>query len=206
MNHTVKRTTAAILAALILAGTTAAAATFAAPTIAHATEGAGTGTVKDSGSCGAKGNETDVTWQFTNDGTLTISGSGAMEGYIISSSGTDAPWKNYRDSIKEVVIDSGITYIASGSFADCTNLIEVTFAENSTLQEIDDSAFARCTGLTSVTIPKSVASIGDGVFYDCTSLATVIMERTTPPNLGSAAFYETKLNTILVPQRIIPAE
>ena len=48
MNHTVKRTTAAILAALILAGTTAAAATFAAPTIAHATEGAGTGTVKDS--------------------------------------------------------------------------------------------------------------------------------------------------------------
>ena len=199
MNHTVKRTTAAILAALILAGTTAAAATFAAPTIAHATEGAGTGTVKDSGSCGAKGNETDVTWQFTNDGTLTISGSGAMEGYIISSSGTDAPWKNYRDSIKEVVIDSGITYIASGSFADCTNLIEVTFAENSTLQEIDDSAFARCTGLTSVTIPKSVASIGDGVFYDCTSLATVIMERTTPPNLGSAAFYETKLNTILVP-------
>ena len=115
------------------------------------------------GDCGAEGHESEVTWKLQN-GTLTISGSGAMEGYIISSSGTDAPWKNYRDSIKEVVIDSGITYIASGSFADCTNLIEVTFAENSTLQEIDDSAFARCTGLTSVTIPKSVASIGDGVF------------------------------------------
>ncbi len=30
-----------------------------------------------------------------------------------------------------------------------------------------------CDGLTSVTIPNSVTSIGDEAFYDCTSLTNV---------------------------------
>ena len=89
MQHTVKRTTAAILAALILAGTAAAAATFAAPTIAHA-EDAGTVTEIASGSCGISGD--NVRWKLTTNSedstkyTLTISGTGAMKNYISSTS------------------------------------------------------------------------------------------------------------------------
>ena len=63
MKHTVKRTTAAILAALILAGSAAAAATFAAPTIAHATEPL----PATSGFCGAEGNEENVEWKLTTN-------------------------------------------------------------------------------------------------------------------------------------------
>ncbi len=32
----------------------------------------------ESGNCGAEGNESSVTWSLDSDGTLTISGSGAM--------------------------------------------------------------------------------------------------------------------------------
>ena len=174
MKHTVKRTTAAILAALILAGTAAAAATFAAPTIAHATEGAGTASVIESGTCGAKGNETDVTWQFTNDGTLTISGKGMMKNYM---SPQDVPWYNYRSQITSLVIENGVTSI--GSYA-----------------------FRECSGLTNITIPSGVTNIGSFAFFNCTSLTAVIMEGKTPPKLGNNVnvFQNcTSLKTIFVP-------
>ena len=111
MQHTVKRTTAAILAALILAGTAAAAATFAAPTIAHA-EDAGTVTEIASGSCGISGD--NVRWKLTTNSedstkyTLTISGKGMMKNYM---SPQDVPWYNNHSQITSVVIENGVTCI-----------------------------------------------------------------------------------------------
>ena len=35
-----------------------------------------------------------------------------------------------------------------------------------------------CKGLTSITIPDSVTSIGDDVFYDCTGLTSIIFKGT----------------------------
>ena len=35
------------------------------------------------------------------------------------------------------------------------------------------SAFSECSGLTSVTIPDSVTSIGDGAFSGCSGLTSV---------------------------------
>ena len=40
--------------------------------------------------------------------------------------------------------------------------------------------FAGCTGLTNVTIPNSVTSIGNGAFKKCTGLTSVVVKgRTT---------------------------
>ena len=225
MKHTVKRTTAAILAALILAGTTAAAATFAAPTIAHATEGAGTGTVKDYGFCGDESVNSgkDVQWTLTTNSkdstkyTLTISGSGAMADYI---SPQGVPWYNYRPQITSVVIENGVTSIGNiafygysnlesvnisasvtsigvAAFYGCKSLTSITIPEKVT--SIGDAAFLNCTSLTSVTIPGKVTSIGRGAFESCTDLTTVTMKSTTPPTLKSIVFVYTSLNTILVP-------
>ena len=56
-----------------------------------------------SGTCGAKGNEENVTWMLdTETGVLTISGTGKM----VAAS---PAWYNQRQKVKTVVIDEGVT-------------------------------------------------------------------------------------------------
>ena len=51
----------------------------------------------------------DCKWSFDEDtGTLTISGNGEMGDYNDNNS---APWYLYKDLIKEVIIENGVTSI-----------------------------------------------------------------------------------------------
>ncbi|MEE1254027.1 MAG: leucine-rich repeat protein, partial [Paludibacteraceae bacterium] len=50
-------------------------------------------------------------------------------------------------------------------------------------------AFRSCSSLTSITIPNSVTSIGDYAFGSCSSLTSITSKATTPPTVGSSAFY-----------------
>ena len=64
--------------------------------------------VIDSGTCGD-----GLTWMLTQDGTLTISGTGEMEYYH----GADtAPWCKNREDIINVVVTSGVTSIGESAF------------------------------------------------------------------------------------------
>ena len=119
--------------------------------------------IYDSGSCGE-----NVTWTLTADGTLTISGTGAMTDYTYDSR---SPWYSCRTYIKRVVMQQGVTSIGDHAFWDCSGLTSVTIPDGVT--SIGDSAFSGCTALTSVTIPGSVTSIGGGAFSGCTGLTSV---------------------------------
>ena len=160
------------------------------------------------GDCGAEGHESDVKWAFKPaTGTLTISGTGDMKGYnIINGVAQNLPWENYRTSIEKVVIESGITEIGSGSFADHTNLTEVTFAKNSKLKKIGGSAFLGCSGLTSITIPESVTTIVGWAFLGCTSLTSI----TIPSSVNSIGAYAfsacTSLTSITLPSSVTSIE
>lgn len=63
-------------------------------------------TMATEGTCGEQ-----LTWKL-EDGTLTISGTGAMEDYVNGS----APWYAERDQIQTVVIEAGVTSIGSYAF------------------------------------------------------------------------------------------
>ena len=58
-----------------------------------------------------------------------------------------------------------------------------------------------CTGLTSITIPNSVTSLGNFCFSGCTGLTNIKMKSSTPPSAGSEVFgYFTNLTTVYVPK------
>ncbi len=120
--------------------------------------------IVDSGTCGAEGDGSNLTWTLDSDGVLTISGSGDMHGYGPSG----APW---HGRVKSAVIAEGVTSIGGFAFYDCTSLTSVTIPDSVT--SIGANAFFDCTSLTSVTIPDSVTSIGVGAFASCTSLTGI---------------------------------
>ena len=103
--------------------------------------------VVDSGSCGDK-----LTWSLSDDGTLTISGKGAMQNY--ESYG--APWYGFCSQVKTVVIENGVTSIGDYAFTGCTSLTGVTIPDS--VVRIGGGAFW-ATRLTSVTIPGSVTTL-----------------------------------------------
>ncbi|HJI76863.1 MAG TPA: leucine-rich repeat protein [Clostridiales bacterium] len=123
--------------------------------------------IVDSGTCGAEGDGSNLTWTLDSEGVLTISGSGDMYDYGFPS----APWHGSRSRVKSAVIADGVTSIGSSAFNDCTSLTSVTIPDSVT--SIGHDAFLYCTSLTSVTIPNSVTSIGEDAFYRCDSLTGI---------------------------------
>ena len=135
--------------------------------------------IVDSGTCGAEGDGSNLTWTLDSEGVLTISGSGDMHGY----DHLGAPWYGIRSPVKSAVIADGVTSIGDSAFFDCTSLTSVTIPDSVT--SIGEYAFYNCTSLTSVTIPDSVTSIGDGAFSYCESLTSV----TIPDSVTSIGWH-----------------
>ena len=112
-----------------------------------------------SGSCGES-----LTWSLNSAGDLTISGTGDMASFIA----TGAPWAEYRDQIKLVILGQGVTSIGSSAFQDCENLETVRFPN--TLTALGKAAFLRCGKLTNVSLPISLKSVGEDCFTGCEKL------------------------------------
>ena len=149
-----------------------------------------------SGSCGD-----NLTWELTAR-TLTIRGEGAMNDY--NPDINPAPWNNYAQQIREVVIENGVTSIGDDAFWNCSNLATVTFAEDSQLATIGISAFSECSGLTSIEIPASVTSIGESAFNECTDLESVTFAEVSQlESIGNYAFLCcSNLTSITIPASV----
>ena len=121
------------------------------------------GTETASGTCGE-----NLTWKLDNEGTLTISGTGAMAMY---SRVEPAPWYEMADDIKTLIVEDGVTIISATAFRECSNLEEVSLPN--TLVKIGESAFYHCDSLTAIEIPDSVTTMGGSVFSFCIRLEQV---------------------------------
>ena len=95
-----------------------------------------------------------------------------------------------RDAKGELVIPEemdgvSVTGIDRSAFAGCSGLTSISIPNSVT--SIDSDAFWSCTGLTSVNIPESITSIAYEMFYKCSNLTSItIPENVT--NIGSYAF------------------
>ena len=111
---------------------------------------------------------TGIKWDLSSDGTLTVTGSGAMPDFTYESR---APWFSYADSIKSVVIGEGITSIGDLAFYRCAFITSISFSK--TVTKIGSYAFSDCTSLTIVRLTVNITIIDVYAFYNCTSLETV---------------------------------
>ena len=151
-----------------------------------------------SGTCGAEGNGSNLTWTLDSEGVLTISGSGDMYNY--GSSDFSAPWDGSRSRVKSVVIADGVTSIGEYAFFYCESLTSVTIPDSVT--SIGKYAFFCCTSLTSVTIPDSVTSIGEYAFYYCKSLTSMTIPDSVT-SISSSTFAScTSLTSVTIPNSV----
>ena len=118
------------------------------------------------GLCGAEDGGEDLIWTLSDDGTLTISGSGAMADHNETAA---APWSRYMRSIYALTVEPGVTSIGSHAFDHCTALTAVSLPDG--LTSIGYAAFESCTALTGeLSLPQSLTSIGIRAFMNCTAL------------------------------------
>ena len=156
MRRKFKRTVAVVMALLMVTTTIfATASTASAAEVTESEVGAGSGVTGD------------CTWTLDDDGTLIISGDGAMEDYGGSRL---APW---GQNIKHVEIRYGVTSIGRRAFWRCSRLTDVLIPYSVT--NIGLSAFYACTSLKDVIIPDNVTTVDAQAFEGCTSLTDVFM-------------------------------
>lgn len=159
----------------------------------------------DSGTCGE-----NLTWTLDSNGTLTISGQGAMYNYKKFG---DAPWGihinnnntmyPYYNIIQRVSIEHGVTTIGEKAFYGLDKLTSVNIPD--TVYSIGNDAFSRCQSLTAITIPGSVNAISEQAFYNCSSLSEIEIENGVK-YIENFVFYGSNLKQINIPASMMRIE
>lgn len=149
---------------------------------------AGTDEIIAQGSCGAQGD--DLTWTLTDEGALTIDGTGEMRNRL-------APWREYKNLIVSVALNDGVTTIGSEAFIGCTSIESVSLPD--TLKSIGESAFEN-TELTEITIPDSVTVIGQYAFRGASIQSITLSEALTGISYG--CFENAELQEIILPDSV----
>lgn len=149
-----------------------------------------------SGKCGLYS-----TWELSENGVLTISGTGAITDFTSVSA---TPWADYitgKDgfSISELVISPGITKIGNYAFANCRRLTSVTLPDG--LSQIGTAAFSGCSEISSITIPGSVSTIGNEAFASCYSLRELTLSNGIV-SIGKEAFSLSGLTNLTLPNSV----
>ena len=133
----------------------------------------------------ASGTYGDLSWNY-EDGTLTVSGTGAMtEG--------DYPWSSLTGEVTTLVVEEGVASIAVNAFLGFTSLTSVTLPGS--LKTIGIAAFANCAQLAEIVIPEGVETIDFVAFQECCNLTTVTLPLSLTV-INGHAFRECAINDV----------
>ena len=149
-----------------------------------------------SGKCGDS-----AKWTLDAAGTLTISGTGRMYDYEwpADRGGTTPPWlaNKYRDSIRTLRVEQGITYIGRCAFDSCSNLSDVTLPTS--LRIIGQCAFNDCTALRSIQLPEGLTAIKEDAF-NAAGLVSITFPSTLRELRNGAFMNCEKLQSLRLPE------
>ena len=140
---------------------------------------------------------TDATYMLYGDGRLVIEGSGVVNEYFHSI--TDSNKK-----IRSAEIGEGITALKGsegvGVFAYCSDLISVTLPKS--LTTLGDWTFSYCKNLNNISIPQGVTTIERRTFYECSGLQNVVLQEGIT-TIGQYAFENcSSLSSINIPKSV----
>lgn len=145
---------------------------------------------------GAKSGKTgDCTWSLDDNGTLTISGNGAMKDYYSTES---LPWGN---TIEKVIIKNGVTAIGNYTFDGCYKLTSVSIPDSVT--SIGGDAFSGTSWYFNqpdgLVYAGKVAYKYKGDMPDGTSVT--IKDGTKGISDGALSYYE-EMTSITIPDSV----
>ncbi len=107
-----------------------------------------------------------------------------------------------------VTIPSSVTYKSQGygvtsigsAFSGCSGLTSITIPYS--VKTIGSDAFRGCSSLTSITIPNRVTSIGSGAFHGCSSLTSITIPNSVT-SIGNYVFYGcTGLTSVTISESV----
>ena len=148
--------------------------------------------IVDSGTCGAEGDGSNVTWMIDKNGVLTVTGTGA-----ITSDAMQIRQLSYRSDVTSAVIGEGITDMGELWMSGYTSLVSVSFPDTITLLK---NVCSNCPELTSVRFPAKLESLV-GAFSECKSLTTIALPDTLKYISGSFANC-VGLTEIVIPEGV----
>jgi len=156
----------------------------------------------------------ETTVSLSPDGTLRVSGHGAMDDYGDNYSRAFAPWlgrrgyESYytevkREQLKAEGIPVEDAYVKLPGFIDASVINRLIIEDGVT--HIGRGAFMYCDGIKSVTIPNSVTTIGGCAFWRNGLTSVTIPSSVT--SIGKYAFVECFLMTsVTIPSGVTAIE
>ncbi len=104
------------------------------------------------------------------------------------------------DSLTNVIIPDGVTYIGDGAFSGCSNLAGITIPGSVT--HIGEMAFSGCSSLASVTVPNGITEIGVEMFYGCSSLTSLTLPDSITLIAMNAFVDCSRLTSLTIPTNV----
>ena len=109
-------------------------------------------------------------------------------------------YKGTMPANTNLALREGTLGVADEAFWGCSGLTSITIPNSVT--SIGGYAFQGCSGLTSITIPNSVTSIGNYAFSYCTGLTSVTIPNSVT-SIGNFAFYGCSgLTSVTIPNSV----